>query len=313
MNNETPYANSVFEQPWWLELVAANSWKEIIIRENEQVIARLPYVEIGSSIKMPKYTQTLGIWLADSVKEIKRGNEQLNKQKCIIQSIVEQLPSNKSVDIALDSSVHYILPFHWKGFNIQPCFSYRIDDLTDWETVESRFSKNLKRDINRGKRLLTIDSDQGNIDEFIALQNKTYERQNRKNPISNDLTKKIIVKAIELGHGRVTIARDSQGKPHAGSFALYDDNVCYHLMSGQDTDFGNDGAMPLLIAEEIKFAQLQSKAYDFEGSMIEGIEQMYRRFGGKQVTYWRIIKKSFIGEVKDILKPKVKRLIGYKM
>lgn len=45
MNNRTSeYVNSVFEQPWWLDTVAPNSWKEILIEEAGEVIARWPLV-----------------------------------------------------------------------------------------------------------------------------------------------------------------------------------------------------------------------------------------------------------------------------
>jgi len=69
----------------------------------------------------------------------------------------------------------------------------------------------------------------------------------------------------------------------------------------------------LLIHESIKFASTVSRAFDFEGSMIEGIETFFRRFGCEPAVYYEISKKSFLGEVKDLLKPRIKRLIGYKM
>ena len=44
MLNTTPYANSVFEQPWWLDIVAPGRWGEAVVMEGETVAARLPYV-----------------------------------------------------------------------------------------------------------------------------------------------------------------------------------------------------------------------------------------------------------------------------
>ena len=32
MLNTTPYANSVFEQPWWLDIVAPGEWGEVTVK-----------------------------------------------------------------------------------------------------------------------------------------------------------------------------------------------------------------------------------------------------------------------------------------
>lgn len=50
---ETPYANSVFEQPWWLDIVAPGNWKEIIINDEKtgEVLARFAYVTDGKKGK----------------------------------------------------------------------------------------------------------------------------------------------------------------------------------------------------------------------------------------------------------------------
>ena len=69
MKNEiTPYANSVFEQPWWLDIVAHESWNEVFVRENNEIIARLPYVLKRGNICMPRLTQTLGPWIKPDIE-----------------------------------------------------------------------------------------------------------------------------------------------------------------------------------------------------------------------------------------------------
>ena len=38
------YTNCIFEEPWWLDIVAPGEWHEATVEENGKVIARLPYV-----------------------------------------------------------------------------------------------------------------------------------------------------------------------------------------------------------------------------------------------------------------------------
>jgi hypothetical protein len=309
----TPYANSVFEQPWWLDIVAAGKWNEAVVKAEDKVIARLPYVISKGVITLPYYTQTLGIWMDESVRAFKKGNDQYYQQKKIISILLEQLPTNKRIDFIFNCANDYILPFRWEGFNIEPTFSYRITELKSMEEIGGNFSKSIQRDINKAQRNFILDDSVDSVEEFIELQNMTYSRQKRRNPIDNNFTRNVIKKAIAFEHGKLLIARDKRGIAHAGSFVLYDKNVCYHLLSGQDTRFGNDCAMPFLLHNEIAFALKNSRIFDFEGSMVEEIEQVYRRYGGKQVINWHVSKQSFISDIILIMKPRIKKIIGYKI
>lgn len=313
MIQETPFCNSVFEQPWWLDIVAKDLWHEITVREGEKVIARLPYVLNGKTIKNPIFTQTLGIWLDASLKEPAKGNHQYRLQKDTFKAIVEQLPKCNNIDFVFDSEIKYILPFRWLGFDIKPEFSYRIFDVNKKEIDEDFFERRIRKQIITGQKELILDCESNDIEAFIELQNKTFARQNRKNPYPKDITNNIIKTAIDNERGKLFFAKDSNGNNHAASFVLYDDKVCYHLLSGQDTSYGYDGAVAFLFYKEILFSREHSRDFDFEGSMVEGIEQVFRRFGGNQIITWHVSRHNTWGSFKDFLKPKIKRLLHYKM
>ena len=251
--------------------------------------------------------------MEDSLKEIKRGNEQFTRQKALIYSLLDQIPSNKRVSIVFDNSVKYVLPFHWAGFSIVPTFSYRIDNLNQYSLIEKQYSKNIIRDINRAKKILTIDENDSDYNALIEMQNLTFNRQGRKNPINNKFTLKVIKSTIKAGHGKLFVARGNNGEVHAASFLLYDDRICFHLISGQNTEYGNDGAIPFLISKEIEYASKVSRIFDFEGSMVEGIEQVFKRFGGNQIINWQVMRQGFVGDLKELIKPRLKRMLGYKI
>lgn len=310
----SPFVNSVFEQPWWLDIVAKGLWHEIIIKDNDKTIARLPYVFSKGKIKNPIYTQTLGIWLDESVKTKQPGNNQYTMQKEIFNQLFNQLPTDKKISIVLDSSIDYILPFRWMGFKIEPTISYRITNFErGLETIEKQWSKNIRRDVRQAGNKLEIDEDSNDFSTFIDLQNDTYKRQNRKNPIDNSLTKSIMQQAKNAGHGRLFLARDSTGIAHGGSFVIYDEHVCYHLLSGQNHSFGNDCVMPYLLSKEIQFSLTVSKMFDFEGSNIEGIETFFKRFGGQMIINWHISRQPLFDDIMYICKPWVKKILGYKI
>lgn len=311
MSDTTEFANSVFEQPWWLDLVAPDNWGEVFVEENEEIIARLPFVKNGSSLVMPELTQTLGIWFSPRIIEKEIGNSQYTKQKEIINELIKKLPRQKNIHITLDNSNSYILPYRWLGFRYVPTFSYRIDDLTDIENVFSSYSKHAKRDLKSAQKKVHL-MDNPTADLFLNLLDKTFEKQNRSTPGIREKHKNIIQTAVNRSNGKILIAVDDDGNCHAGAFLLYDEKVCYYLMSGHDYNFRSSRAQIFIVNESIKFASTVSKAFDFEGSNIEGIENFFKQFGGKLIVNYEVIKQSLFSDFMDMAKPKVKKILGYK-
>ena len=61
--------------------------------------------------------------------------------------------------------------------------------------------------------------------------------------------------------------------------------------------------MDILQYHSIKWALKNSKIYDFEGSMIRGIELYFRSFGARQIPYFEISKvNSKFYQIIDFIK-----------
>ena len=65
-------------------------------------------------------------------------------------------------------------------------------------------------------------------------------------------------------------------------------------MAGDDPTLRGSGASILLVWEIIQFVrkELGLLEFDFQGSMIQGIERVRRQFGAKQVPYFLIQKRQ---------------------
>ena len=91
--NEIGETNSIFQQPWWLEVVAPGQWGEVVVKRGEEVAARMPYVikkKYGlTALTMPPLTQTLGPWLRPSKAKYAR---RISEQKQLMNELIEQLP-----------------------------------------------------------------------------------------------------------------------------------------------------------------------------------------------------------------------------
>lgn len=312
MLNTTPYANSVFEQPWWLDIVAPGKWGEVTVKEGDETVARLPYVLQKGRITLPPLTQTLGPWMKPEYRQFQPGNTQLSKQKELIAALLGQLPRHKSFHVTFDSANEYILPYRWLGYRYEPEFSYRLTDLCDTDALYAALNKTAKKNIKAARNKTTL-VEQPTAKMLMDLLDKTFGAQGRKWPHDRDLTRRIIEKSVENGRGKLIVARDSEGNLHSGAFLLYDEKVCYYLLGGSDSAFRSSGAQSLVLWEAIRFAATVSQAFDFEGSNVEGIENFFRQFGGSRVINYSVIRQSLFADCMELAKPRVKRLIGYKI
>ena len=59
-------------------------------------------------------------------------------------------------------------------------------------------------------------------------------------------------------------------------------------MGGGDPALRTSGASSLCLWQAIKLAGEMGKSFDFEGSMIEPIERLFRAFGARQTPYMRV-------------------------
>ena len=120
----------------------------------------------------------------------------------------------------------------------------------------------------------------------------TFERQGITIPYSYEFVARLDRACVKYNARKILFAEDEKGKIHAAIYIVWDDNAAYYLMGGGNPNLRTSGATSLLIWEAIKFSASVSKAFDFEGSMIEPIERFFRAFGAIQTPYHKITKMN---------------------
>lgn len=304
------YTNSIFEESWWLDTVAPGRRKEVTIEREGKIVARWAFCSYKGRITMPVLTQTCSPWFLLDMKKSERENNEYLKQ--IINELLDKVNSYKSISIMLDSTTTYFLPFYWRGFQISPMITYQISELNNLDNIFNNFSKNIRRDIKSAEKKLYVSYDYSE-EILYSIMEKTFAEQKREYPIDRDVIGNIIQNSREHNAGRMISAIDVDGNIHAAAFFLYDKRRCYYLIGGKDPAYKNNNGLTLVIWEGIKFASTVSEIFDFEGSMIEGIENYFRRFGGKPVVYYHITRQNALLNIVSVMKPYIKKLIGYKI
>jgi lipid II:glycine glycyltransferase (peptidoglycan interpeptide bridge formation enzyme) len=283
----------IFSRDWWLDAAAGpDAWSAVLVQRGEQVIAAMPYVlrkRYGmTALSQPALTPRLGPWLrASDANSAKR----LADEKDLMQALIDQLPAFDYFNQNWHYGYTNWLPFSWKGFQQTTYYTYVTMELGDTEKVWSRFEKNIRVHCKKASSRfnLTIRDDLS-FDDFLALNRMTYQRQGMEMPYAESMVRRLDEACAKHNCRKFFIAIDPDGRHHAGSYMVWDENSAYGMMNGSNPALRNSQATSLCFWEAIKFSSQVSDRFDFAGSMMEPVERFFRAFGTTQIPYFNISK-----------------------
>jgi hypothetical protein len=295
----------IFSKDWWLDSVCGyDNWNVILMENNEEIVASFPYFSSKkynlNIIGMPILTQTMGIYI--KYPENQQYMKKLSYEKKIINHLIEKLPKFAR----FSQSFHYTftnwLSFYWKNYKQTTNYTYVIEDLSNLDEVYSSFSHAKRKNIKKSEKILTIQFDLS-CKDFYDNHKYTLSKQGLEISYSFKLFEKLYNSTYENEAGRTIYAIDGNNNIHGALFVIWDDLSAYDLISTIDPDYRNSGSASLLIKEIIRFVSTKTNKFDFEGSMIENVENSFRQFGAIQKPYFYISKtNSKLLKVRDAIR-----------
>ena len=288
----------LFSQYWWMEAVCVGrKWDVLFVRDaNDRIIASMPFL-MGKKLGLryiiqPLLAQTNGLWI--KYPEGQTENERLSYEKKICNDIISQLDRLKLFFFLqhFHSSFTNWLPFYWKGFLQTTRYTYRIPDVSDLDKVFSGFSDAKQRQVRKAEKWLEVSFDLS-PEEFYKYKTLSLPK-GEKNDCPKELFLSCYNAAILKNGGFIIAIKDQSGYFHAGAFIVWDKYSAYYLIPFVNPAFRSSGASSLIIWESLKYFSDKTKSFDFEGSMMENIENAYRSFGAIQTPYFRISRSASI-------------------
>jgi len=281
----------LFSRDWWLDIVCGeDKWDVLWVEEKGQIQAVMPlYFPYKGVISMPPLTQTMGPWFAPVSSDTKYTSV-LAHYQTLSKKLIEQLKKYTYFLQFFHCSITDWLPFYWEGYQQTTRYTYLLNDLANPDKLWEEMSQHTRRNIVKAKEKHKITIRKGiQTDEFLSVFKKTFERQGLSPKHEN-----ILIKAIEecrkREQGDLWGGYDAQGNLHAAVFIVWQESSAYYLAGGGDPAFRESGAHSLLLWEAVQFTADKSDRFDFEGSMIPGVERFFREFGATQTPYFMISK-----------------------
>lgn len=282
----------VFSSPWWLDTVAGDAWNVILIEQGGRIIASFPYVytkgKLGiKKIGMPQLTQKLGPYIVYEPNTTY--SHKLSYEHKVYEQIISLLPAYDDFHISFDQNYKNWLPFYWNGFKQTVRYSYRLYNIKNYEDVFLRFEKRKRNRIKQARETLTLCYDIPPDSFYDYFKSAISDRAD-----SVSFTKKMffaIYNAIYNNNaGRSFYCVDNENNIHAVKLVIWDNNAAYSLIGMRKKEYNLTGGTEFLTESVIKYVSQFVDIFDFEGSMIKGVEQSYRYFGTQQTEYYSISK-----------------------
>ncbi len=320
MNNKQKYIEfckneksiPIFSKPFWLDAVCGeDGWDVILVEKGGEIFASMPFMKAykhyGMKFStMPKLTQKLGPYI--KYPKGQKYGKKLSFEKEIVNLLIEELPDFDYFHQYFDYKYTNWLPFYWNDYVQSTVYTYVLDDISNIENVYQNFLQAKKKNIKKAETLVTVNFDMSYSD-FYENHKYTLSLHNKKISYSKDLFKRIYNTVYENNSGKTIYASDENGNIHAALFIIWDDESAYDLISTIDPNYKTSGATSLLILEMIKYLNDKTKKFDFEGSMIEEVENSFRQFGARQIPYFSISKKSSKAKIFYALKDIVNEIV----
>jgi hypothetical protein len=286
----TTCADTIFQQPWWLDAVAPGCWGEVTCERAGRTVARLPYVIRGRPrlrmLTQSTMTQTLGPSLEPSRLN---GAGALAREHQLLAELEAALPPAQAFSQQFSPAILNALPFRWAGYRLEVRYTYRLNDLRSSDTVWEGLRGNIRREIRKARKRIEVVEDLG-VDRFHDVLSRTYARQGLPVPRSLAELARLEEACARRGVGTMLFARDDTGQIHAVAWVVWDSQAAYYLLAGAEPELRTSGASSLLVWEAMMRAREVTNVFDFHGSMVQPIERFFRAFGARQTPYLSVTR-----------------------
>lgn len=268
--------------------IIAPGWEALIATEGERWVAILPFLsstKLGLSRSLqPRFSQYWGLCYCPSVKE---GYEALSRQKEVLDLLLSALPSFRQIIWHFSPSFTYPLPLYWDKFRLESRYTFQLDLSLSEGQLLSRMASTIRRYLRKGAAL-TVEPSQNPEDllGLFRLQREAGHEIIGSNDKDWSMLSTLIRYLLETGVGRLLIVRTPEREIAAAGLYSRLGTTGTYLFGTYDPILGNRSAMPVMMWHAIRGDKAAGMStFDFEGSMLSGVERFFRRMGGQPVAY----------------------------
>jgi hypothetical protein len=299
----------LFMQAGWMNALCGKNtegvqnWSCVLACDEKDAIEGVLVFQIRkkwgfTTLSEPPLSPFCGIWLRP--KTFKKQHEHYHFVKKTLAALIEQLPKAHRYQFRFHYNLTDWQPFYWAGWQQTTRYTYVLNLIENADFFQN-YNTNTQRNCRKADRIFTYTlaaaDDHTAFAKFLKINQLTYKRQGLKPAFFNAQFEKADTYLSEQSACWLFFAKNTEGVVCAAMYVALDKNnsTAYYLGGGA-TDFGRDnGAMHGLMHHILTYSQQQGfEKFDFEGSMLVGVEAFFRGFGGRLMSYFQVKKAHWV-------------------
>lgn len=277
-------------QPWWLDAVCGpDGWGAAVAEGGVWPYYRrrrwgMPVVQL------PPYTTYAGPWWGPLPAHWP-SHRRLRQEQRILVELTAQLPSVRFFRQNCLPELVNGLPLAWAGFHLTTRYTYKIEAEQPLERAYAHLKNTLRTDLRHAEAAVEVEPALDGK-RLFALYQASLRRQGLSRP---RVPFECLVAALQKrqqGAGWVARCRRS-GADVAGLLLAFDGQRAAVVAAGRVYEGAPSSALHRLYWEAICFCIERGLVLDFEGSMLPGVERVFRAFGAQPRPYLQISRPKW--------------------
>ena len=296
----------VFFQPWYLDIVCGSNWHvSIAYSQDDQLIGVWPYIVENKAFfklcRMPIYTPFLGPFVVFP-KHIKSNYKRISHYRNTVKALEKQLPPFSYINIKLIPNQMSWYPFYEMGYAQTSRYTYVISHANGVDRIARDLKPQLRNIVNKETHKNFI-SQNVELDAFLDLVKETLDKKGAGRFFDGEKISEIIQISKAKKCGEIYGYYNENNELISAIFIIKDNMKNYLLLTSTNSEGKSKEAVACLIWQSLQETIKEGKDFDFEGSMILGVEKFFRSFGGEQIPYHEITKtNSRILKIRNAIK-----------
>jgi hypothetical protein len=260
----------IYAYSWYLDAMA-DEWDALVLNDYEAVMPLAWNKKYGIYyLFQPYFCASLGVF---SIAKL---------EQTTVASFLEKIPKHfKYIDIYLNHQNLFSIP----SFPMTERVNYILPLGAPYETIESAYRTNLKRNIKKAAQQGLIVKQDMELSDILALAGETMQRVS---PISTEqLSRFQVVVAAARKHKSCELLGiySANDELLASAVFLFSHNRWYYILVGNHPNGKTLGASHYLIDRFIYQHAGTATLLDFEGSDIRNLAFFYSSYGATEERY----------------------------
>lgn len=282
-----------FARPGYMDIIAPG-WRAVEVRDQGRLVGILPLnwrTKGGFHASLqPPFAQCWGLYLAPTPAKLQGHYATYSWKGKVVRAAVEAIPAELRLFIhGFSPAFDYPLPFHWAGYQLGTRYTYRCRLDGSREDLLAALDKDRQRYLRQATEQGRLARPGTKAELLTLVKANTAAGKDLLGGHSIDLLDRLIDWSLAEGVGSIWVA-EQDGQMAAGGLFLRHGNISTYLFGALNPAVKSPSAQTLVVFEAMAAGIGPECVFDFEGSMIQGIEAFFRGMGGAPVPYLYIQK-----------------------